>query len=352
MKSPKAEKVFSKFTSFATHLSDPVIITDNLLDPPGPRILYVNNAFTRITKYSAAEVLGETPRLLQGPRTDRRVLDELRHTLKSGQKSFFGQIVNYDKEGHEITFEWHISSVCDEESNPVYWVSVMHPKSAVEVGQKNLKALLIHRNQLTGVALRSHLAQIDRSATVIEAESADAALPLLERQGPVDLVIVEWANPYNGSLADLIRLNQAIEPAPLAVLTATNEAREVPAFFELGAKAVIPTSGKSEPLSEIFRLILAGGVYIPSHITNLKHISEPVMERQPKSWPALNRLTRRQRQMLQLIAQGLSNEDIAQQLDLKLPTVKAHVSRVLRELEVKSRVQAALLYREKMENSG
>ncbi len=75
---------------------DSILITDINLEKPGPKIVYVNDGFTEITGYSREEVIGKTPRILQGPKTDREVLDRLKERLKHG-KPFFGQAVNYKK---------------------------------------------------------------------------------------------------------------------------------------------------------------------------------------------------------------------------------------------------------------
>jgi PAS domain S-box-containing protein len=64
----------------------------------GPKIEYVNPAFTRMTGYAADEVLGRTPRLLQGPGTDRTVLDRMRASLVAGEP-FQGEAINYRKDG-------------------------------------------------------------------------------------------------------------------------------------------------------------------------------------------------------------------------------------------------------------
>ena len=73
-------------------------------------IVYVNDAFTRMTGYEPEEVLGHTPGLLQGPRTERAVLDELDVKLARGE-TFHGQTVNYRKDGSEFTIEWKVTPV-------------------------------------------------------------------------------------------------------------------------------------------------------------------------------------------------------------------------------------------------
>ena len=76
------------------HVREAVLITTADLDPPGPEIVYVNEGFCRMTGYAREEVIGKTPRFLQGPKTDRSELDRLRRQLSLGEP-FDGEIVNY-----------------------------------------------------------------------------------------------------------------------------------------------------------------------------------------------------------------------------------------------------------------
>ena len=78
--------------------SDAVTITTSEMDRPGPRIVYANPAFTKITGYPLDDVLGRTPRLLQGPKTERSVLDALRATLV-GRPGVPGETTNYRNDG-------------------------------------------------------------------------------------------------------------------------------------------------------------------------------------------------------------------------------------------------------------
>ncbi|WP_287130405.1 PAS domain S-box protein [Candidatus Cyanaurora vandensis] len=119
---------------------DAIVITDGLLTQPGPRILYTNTVFTQMTGYSPSEVLGSTPRLLQGPNTSTALLEQLRHCLQQGQ-SFRGEAVNYRKDGSEYQVEWSISPVRDADGLVRYWVSVQRDvtqqRQAEEVSCQN-----------------------------------------------------------------------------------------------------------------------------------------------------------------------------------------------------------------------
>jgi PAS domain S-box-containing protein len=104
---------------------DSILITELDLDKPGPKIVYVNEGFERMTGYKKEEVIGETPRILQGPKTDRATLDRLRESLIEG-KAFFGQTVNYRKDGSEFINQWDIHPLVDEGGKITHWVSYQH----------------------------------------------------------------------------------------------------------------------------------------------------------------------------------------------------------------------------------
>lgn len=104
---------------------DSILVTELDLEAPGPRIVYVNDGFCEMTGYSKDEVIGKTPRILQGPKTDREVLDKLKKRLQEGQ-SFFGQAVNYRKDGSEFINQWDIHPLTDSDGNITHWVSYQH----------------------------------------------------------------------------------------------------------------------------------------------------------------------------------------------------------------------------------
>ncbi|MDE2028009.1 MAG: PAS domain S-box protein [Candidatus Omnitrophica bacterium] len=106
-KNPITDQLLAAAVRFS---EDSIVITDTQLNPPGPHIIYVNPGFTKMTGYKPEEVYGKTPRILQGPKTDRAVLDRLKATLKKGEV-FFGVAVNYRKDGSEFYNEWHIEPI-------------------------------------------------------------------------------------------------------------------------------------------------------------------------------------------------------------------------------------------------
>ncbi len=103
--------------------NDAIIITEATLDLPGPRIEYVNAAFTRMTGYGIEEIVGQTPRILQGPKTDPGLLKRLRVDLQTSE-SFHGETVNYRKDGSEYIVEWRITPLHDAQGQLSKWVAI------------------------------------------------------------------------------------------------------------------------------------------------------------------------------------------------------------------------------------
>jgi two-component system cell cycle sensor histidine kinase/response regulator CckA len=110
-------------TSIA-NLNDTVMITEaDLLDEPGPKIVFVNEAFERLTGYTFAEVIGRSPRFLQGKNTNRKVLDEIREAL-SQQKPIRRQLANYSKDGTEYWLDIDIVPILDASGKCAHFVAI------------------------------------------------------------------------------------------------------------------------------------------------------------------------------------------------------------------------------------
>lgn len=93
------------FFSLTHSLPYSVVLTDG--SPEDPRVVFVNAAFEKMTGYSIAEMRGKNPKILQGERTEREVLDRLKECLRQ-RKSFKGATFNYRKCGEEFLLKWCI----------------------------------------------------------------------------------------------------------------------------------------------------------------------------------------------------------------------------------------------------
>ena len=111
------------FRSVVEHLNDAVLITTPQLELPGPKIIYANAAFTQLSGYESAEIVGQTPRILQGELTDKRVTTRLRKELERGE-TFAGTVVNYRKDGGAYEMEWTVYPQRDAAGAVLCFVSI------------------------------------------------------------------------------------------------------------------------------------------------------------------------------------------------------------------------------------
>lgn len=190
--------------------ADSVLITDAELDTPGPRIVYVNRAFAQMTGYERRDVLGQTPRILQGPKTDRAVLDRLRERLEQGL-NFHGEAVNYRKDGSEFTMAWDIEPIRGADGTITHWVSTQRDKTerrrleheVLEINARKLRKAREALNELVGLlgtvahgsavvsgALQQVGATEAKDALSLQQTARDAldrAMDLAEQLDPVEL---------------------------------------------------------------------------------------------------------------------------------------------------------------------
>lgn len=104
--------------------ADVIMITEaEPVDLPGPRILFVNPAFERLTGYAAHEVIGKTPRILQGKKTSGASRERIRDALKSW-KPVREEVVNYRKDGSEFTAELSMVPIADEKGSYTHWFAI------------------------------------------------------------------------------------------------------------------------------------------------------------------------------------------------------------------------------------
>jgi PAS domain S-box-containing protein len=111
--SNKAEEQLRLFKTAMDHDNESVIIMTSQPDPPGPEIVYVSPAFTRMTGYAPEDVIGKTPHILQGPETDLSLLRRLCRDCATGEV-FHGETINYRKDRSEIHLEWTARPVRNE----------------------------------------------------------------------------------------------------------------------------------------------------------------------------------------------------------------------------------------------
>ena len=146
-----------------------ILITTAELDEPGPRIEYANAAFVRLSGYPLDEVIGRSPRFLQGPRTERAELDRARSLLEK-EEAFQGEALNYRKDGSTYMVEWLITPVREADGRITHWVSAQRDvtdRRAYEERQALMVRELHHRVKNTLATVQAVLNATMRSSVTM-----------------------------------------------------------------------------------------------------------------------------------------------------------------------------------------
>jgi PAS domain S-box-containing protein len=110
--------------SVITNTKDAVLITEaEPFDEPGPRIIYVNDAFTKMTGYTPEEVIGKSPRILQGPNSNREELAKLGQALRNWEP-YEVTTTNYKKSGEEFWINFTVIPVADQKGWYTHWIAI------------------------------------------------------------------------------------------------------------------------------------------------------------------------------------------------------------------------------------
>jgi DNA-binding NarL/FixJ family response regulator len=202
-----------------------------------------------------------------------------------------------------------------------------------------MQILLVDDHALIREALRGVLKELEGSATVLEAPNGRQALRLIEDHPGLNMVLLDLNLPDRDGLALLEELGESHPAISIVVLSASHDRDKVMRAFDLGALGFIPKSASREVMINALRLIFSGGIYIPPEI-----LARPESPRDASASasPADIGLSSRQAEVLALMMQGKSNKAICRMLSLAEPTVKNHVTSILKALKVSNRTEAVV----------
>jgi DNA-binding NarL/FixJ family response regulator len=202
--------------------------------------------------------------------------------------------------------------------------------------------LIVEDHELTRFGLKTAFESCEFIDTILEAESGESALELLD-QNSIDLIIMDLGLPgMNGVEATKIIKKQNPE-IKVVVLTSHNEVQEVLNSLKAGANAYCSKEINPKRLTEVVQSVLDGASWFDPSIAHIVLEAASKFQQEETTKPEKDYgLTSREAQILKLITEGYSNNEIANQLFVSINTTKAHVASILQKLEVDDRLQAAL----------
>ena len=214
-----------------------------------------------------------------------------------------------------------------------------------------MKILIVDDHALIRDALQGVLKKLQRGVTVLEASDSQQAFDIIAGNADINLILLDLTLPDRDGLSVLTELRERYPAIGVVVLSALQDHVNVTKVLDLGASGFIPKSAKPKVMETALQLIFAGGVYIPPEIRPPTGFAEAAPSQQFENRASENRaivslsdlgLSERQRDVLALMMQGNSNKVICRTLNLAEPTVKNHVTAILRALKVSNRTEAVI----------
>jgi len=205
-----------------------------------------------------------------------------------------------------------------------------------------MKILLVDDHALIRDALRSVLKELAADATVLEASDCRQTMRVIEEHPNLHLILLDLNLPDRDGFAVLADLRKRYATISIVVLSAFHDRENVLRALDLGALGFIPKSASREVMANALRLIFSGGVYIPPEALAPADAAPGRAARGSQVSPADLGLTARQMEVLALMMQGKSNKAISRVLATAEPTVKHHVTAILKALKVANRTEAVI----------
>jgi DNA-binding NarL/FixJ family response regulator len=204
-----------------------------------------------------------------------------------------------------------------------------------------IRVLVVDDEALVRTGLE-HILGAAADLDVVAAVSGAQAVEAVRARRP-DVVLLDIRMPDVDGLTVLSRLRQLPSPPVVAMLTTFDADEYVATALRSGAAGFLLKDTDPEHLAHLVRTLAAGGVVLSSSVT--RRVVDGYLDSGADAATAsvVARLTGREREVLVLIAEGLSNAEIGARMYLSVGTIKDHVSAILVKLDVGSRVQAALL---------
>jgi DNA-binding NarL/FixJ family response regulator len=196
-----------------------------------------------------------------------------------------------------------------------------------------MRLLLADDHEMVRDALASYLSN-EGGAEVVTAADLPSARRFLADDGPFDIVLLDYDMPGMDGLTGLKQVLDENAGLRVALLSGNAHRTVVRQAISMGAAGFLPKTLAVASLIRAVEFMIAGEVYLPTSVLNDEDTSTGALGHD---------LTRREREVLQHICNGMANKEIARALDLQEVTVKLHVRTLCRKIGARNRTHAAML---------
>lgn len=212
-----------------------------------------------------------------------------------------------------------------------------------------MKILLADDHALIREGFERTLTGMELNMDFVHAEDRDTVLTQLASHQDIDVILLDLFMPGVKGFDLLSEVCDKYSNIPVIVISGTEDPRYMRKSIDNGASGFIPKSAPTDTMMSAIQLVRNGGVYIPADmmqkksLTTNNHGNVPSQTLSNEIREAAGKLTARQQQVLDLMGRGMSNKEIARELNVSDHTVKIHVAAVLRLFNAANRTEAVVM---------
>jgi DNA-binding NarL/FixJ family response regulator len=193
---------------------------------------------------------------------------------------------------------------------------------------------------------------VEENVETVEANDFKQTLEFLKEGIPVDLLLLDLLMPGMSGMEGIKKICKDWPEVPVIVVSAREHVAAIRSALAAGAMGYIPKTSSPDVMMSAIKLVLSGGVYVPPHVLGASSSNDDSIQERAYAAESFGnsleqgyaQLTPRQLEVLDLMALGKPNRDIANDLGLNVGTVKMHSSRIFKTLNVQNRTEAVAMY--------
>lgn len=210
-------------------------------------------------------------------------------------------------------------------------------KKSIITREKTLKILLVDDHEMFRDGISMLLAKEYPEVEVIQAENLQQALNHLRTHINIEMILLDLHLQESSPHENIKSIKSRHPKIPITVISGEERPEFIRNILEYGVKAYVPKSIGNKEFIDAIKQVLIGKEYVPAGI------AAEIKRSEDEGIPSFDSLTDRQKQVLALMAQGISNQEIAERLNISGNTITVHVKNILKILNASNRTEAGFI---------